>query len=61
MALRKKNTTEVVAATPATVSDWSVADISAIYAEYRSSLNGQERRILRSDADAAVIVKEAFL
>jgi len=61
MALRKKNTTEGVAVTPATVSDWSVADLSALYAENRSSLIGQARRILRSEADAAEIVQEAFL
>jgi RNA polymerase sigma factor (sigma-70 family) len=61
MALRKKNTTEGVAVTPATVSDWSVADLSALYAENRSSLVGQARRILRSEADAAEIVQEAFL
>ena len=61
MALRKKNTTEGVAATPATVSDWSVADLSALYAQNRSSLIGQARRILRSEADAAEIVQEAFL
>ena len=61
MALRKKNTTEGVAATPATVSDWSVADLSALYAENRSSLVGQARRILRSEADAVEIVQEAFL
>ena len=62
MALRKKNETQgSVAATPATVSDWSVADLSALYAENRSSLIGQARRILRSEADAAEIVQEAFL
>jgi RNA polymerase sigma factor (sigma-70 family) len=61
MALRKKNETLGVAAIPATVSDWSVADLSALYAENRSSLVGQARRILRSDADAAEIVQEAFL
>ena len=61
MALRKKNTTEGVAATPATVSDWSVADLSSLYAQNRSSLIGQARRILRSEADAAEIVQEAFL
>ena len=61
MALRKKNTTEGVAATPATVSDWSVADLSALYAQNRSSLVGQARRILRSEADAAEIVQESFL
>ena len=43
------------------VSDWSVADLSALYAEQRSSLTSQARRILRSDADAAEIVQEAFL
>jgi len=59
MALRKK-TTPAAAATQA-VSDWSVADLSALYAEQRSSLVGQARRILRSDADAAEIVQEAFL
>ena len=62
MALRKKNETQgSVAATPATVSDWSVADLSALYAENRSALIGQARRILRSEADAAEIVQEAFL
>ena len=59
MALRKK-TTPAAAATQA-VSDWSVGDLSALYAEQRSSLVGQARRILRSDADAAEIVQEAFL
>ena len=59
MALRKKKTEQAVATQ--TVSDWSVADLSALYAEYRSSLIGQARRILRSDADAAEIVQEAFL
>ena len=61
MALRKKSETQGVAAKPATVSDWSVADLSGLYAENRSSLIGQARRILRSDADAAEIVQEAFL
>jgi RNA polymerase sigma factor (sigma-70 family) len=59
MALRKSAKTTVVAATA--VSDWSVADLSALYAEQRSSLTSQARRILRSDADAAEIVQEAFL
>ena len=61
MALRKKNTSEGVAATPATVSDWSVAELSELYAQNRASLIGQARRILRSEADAAEIVQEAFL
>ena len=43
------------------VSDWSVADLSALYAEQRSSLTATARRILRSDADAVEIVQEAFL
>ena len=43
------------------VSDWSIADLSALYAEQRSSLTAQARRILRSDADAVEIVQEAFL
>ena len=59
MALRKTAKTTVVAATA--VSDWSVADLSALYAEQRSSLVAQARRILRSDADAAEVVQEAFL
>ena len=59
MALRKK-TIPAAAATQA-VSEWSVADLSALYAEQRSSLTQQARRILRSDADAAEIVQEAFL
>ena len=59
MALRKKQAPAAVVTQ--TVSDWSVADLSALYAEHRSSLIGQARRILRSDADAAEIVQEAFL
>ena len=43
------------------VSDWSVADLSALYAEQRSSLTAQARRILHSEADAVEIVQEAFL
>ena len=43
------------------VSDWSIADLSALYAEQRSSLTSQARRILRSEADAVEIVQEAFL
>ena len=57
MALRKKQTPVAVTS----VSDWSIADLSALYAEQRSSLTSQARRILRSDADAAEIVQEAFL
>ncbi len=55
MALRKK----VLA--PETVAAWSVSDLSALYIQNRSSLIAQARRILRSDADAAEIVQDAFL
>lgn len=65
MALRKKQASQgitLAASTPATpVSEWSIADLSALYAEQRSSLTSQARRILRSEADAVEIVQEAFL
>ena len=60
MAFRKQ--AKITEAAPVqAVSEWSIADLSALYAEHRSSLTGQARRILRSDADAAEIVQEAFL
>ena len=59
MALRKRESAGAVVSTP--VSEWSIADLSALYAEQRSSLTAQARRILRSDADASEIVQEAFL
>ena len=55
VSLRKK------AQAPASVAAWSVSDLSALYAENRSSLIAQARRILRSDADAAEVVQDAFL
>ena len=55
MSLRKK------AQAPASVAAWSVSDLSALYTENRSSLIAQARRILRSDADAAEVVQDAFL
>ena len=55
MSLRKK------AQAPATVAAWSVSDLSALYSQNRSSLIAQARRILRSDADAAEVVQDAFL
>ena len=61
MALRKKEMTQAAAVTPASVSDWSVAELSELYAQNRSSLIGQARRILRSEGDASEIVQEAFL
>ena len=55
MSLRKK------AQAPANVAAWSVSDLSALYTQNRSSLIAQARRILRSDADAAEVVQDAFL
>ena len=55
MSLRKK------AQAPTTVAAWSVSDLSALYTQNRSSLIAQARRILRSDADAAEVVQDAFL
>jgi RNA polymerase sigma factor (sigma-70 family) len=46
---------------PASVAAWSVSDLSALYTQNRSSLIAQARRILRSDADAAEVVQDAFL
>jgi len=46
---------------PATIAAWSVSDLSALYIQNRSSLIAQARRILRSDADAAEVVQDAFL
>jgi RNA polymerase sigma factor (sigma-70 family) len=54
MALRRKSVSSAV-------STWSVADLSALYSQERSSLIAQARRILRSDADASEIIQEAFL
>jgi RNA polymerase sigma factor (sigma-70 family) len=45
----------------ARVSDWSVSDLSALYAQERSALAGVARRMLRSDLYAEEIVQEAFL
>jgi len=55
VSLRKK------AQAPATVAAWSVSDLSALYTQNRSFLIAQARRILRSDADAAEVVQDAFL
>jgi RNA polymerase sigma factor (sigma-70 family) len=55
VSLRKK------AQAPATVAAWSVSDLSALYTQNRSSLIAQARQILRSDADAAEVVQDAFL
>ena len=57
MALRKKQTPVAASA----VSEWSIADLSALYAEQRSSLTAQANRILRNSAESDEIVQEAFL
>jgi RNA polymerase sigma factor (sigma-70 family) len=60
MAFRKQ--AKITEAAPVqAVSEWSIADLSFLYAEQRSSLTAQAPRILRSDADANEIVQEAFL
>ncbi len=56
-----KSKTPVAAGTDLAVSEWSIADLSALYAEQRSSLTAQARRILRNQADGDEIVQEAFL
>jgi RNA polymerase sigma factor (sigma-70 family) len=45
----------------ATTNDWTVADLSNVYAEYRSSLVSQARRMLRSESEANEVVQEAFI
>jgi RNA polymerase sigma factor (sigma-70 family) len=40
---------------------WTVADLSALYLESRTSLVSQARRMLRNDQDAHEVVQEAFL
>ena len=54
--------TPALPAVPRTAtSDWSIADLSAIYTEYRTSLVSQARRMLRDETDANEVVQEAFL
>jgi RNA polymerase sigma factor (sigma-70 family) len=43
------------------VNTWTVADLSALYLESRSTLISQARRMLRNDQDATEVVQEAFL
>jgi RNA polymerase sigma factor (sigma-70 family) len=42
-------------------NDWTVADLSDVYAEYRTSLVSQARRMLRSESEANEVVQEAFI
>ena len=57
----KAKQTQVTPVAQTPVSEWSIADLSALYAEQRSSLTAQARRILRNQADGDEIVQEAFL
>jgi RNA polymerase sigma factor (sigma-70 family) len=41
--------------------NWTVADLASLYAEYRTSLVSQARRMLRSDSEANEVVQEAFI
>ena len=42
-------------------ADWSIAQLSAIYAEHRTQLVSQARRITKNEAEAHEVVQEAFL
>ena len=44
-----------------TTNDWTVADLASLYADYRTSLVSQARRMLRSDSEANEVVQEAFI
>ena len=61
MSLRKRSNQQVVVAAPSSVASWSVADLAELYSAQRPTLTAQAKRILKSDADAAEIVQEAFL
>ena len=47
--------------TQGSAADWSIAQLSAIYAEHRTQLASQARRITKNDAEAHEVVQEAFL
>jgi RNA polymerase sigma factor (sigma-70 family) len=51
----------LAATTPGATADWSIAQLSAIYTEYRTQLVSQARRITRDEAEANEVVQEAFL
>ena len=42
-------------------AEWSIAQLSAIYAEHRTQLVSQARRITKNEAEAHEVVQEAFL
>jgi len=47
--------------TTGSASDWSIAQLSAIYTEHRTQLVSQARRITKNEAEAHEVVQEAFL
>ena len=55
------NPADALATTPGATADWSIAQLSAIYTEYRTQLVSQARRITRDEAEANEVVQEAFL
>jgi RNA polymerase sigma factor (sigma-70 family) len=57
------NPADALINTPAQGSsaDWSIAQLSAIYAEHRTQLVSQARRITKNEAEAHEVVQEAFL
>jgi RNA polymerase sigma factor (sigma-70 family) len=57
------NPADALINTPAQGSsaDWSIAQLSALYAEHRTQLVSQARRITRDEAEANEVVQEAFL
>ena len=42
-------------------AEWSIAQLSSIYAEHRTQLVSQARRITKNEAEAHEVVQEAFL
>jgi RNA polymerase sigma factor (sigma-70 family) len=61
--LLSANPADALINTPAQGSsaDWSIAQLSAIYAEHRTQLVSQARRITKNEAEAHEVVQEAFL
>jgi RNA polymerase sigma factor (sigma-70 family) len=57
------NPADALINTPAQGSsaEWTIAQLSALYAEHRTQLVSQARRITRDEAEANEVVQEAFL
>jgi RNA polymerase sigma factor (sigma-70 family) len=62
-AARSVSPLDALINTPAQGSsaEWSIAQLSAIYAEHRTQLVSQARRITKNEAEAHEVVQEAFL